>query len=141
MTPRLKGFLLAALSLILLCAGALGIPAAVAGDVHALGWAAIGACSAAIIAPVAVLIFGVPAHLALQRAGKRSLRAYLWTGFGISTCLGILGAVTLPESAARGLIQIFEIAIVLVAGPLSSAVFWGIARPDRAINPKQASPA
>ena len=137
MTSRLKGFLLAALSLILLCAAALGIPALIAGDTHAPLWAALGAYIALFIAPIAVFVFGVPAHLALQSAGKRSLRAYVWTGFGISACLALLGSVTLPESSARGMIQIFEIIIVLIAGPLSAAVFWGVVRPDRATLPKQ----
>jgi hypothetical protein len=141
MTPRLKGFLLAALSLILLCAAALGIPAAIAGDTHAPLWAVLGAYIALVIAPIAVFVLGVPAHLTLQLAGKRSLRAYVWTGFGISAGLALLGSVTLPESSARGLIQTFEILIVLIAGPLSAAVFWCVARPDRAILPKQAPPA
>jgi hypothetical protein len=130
-----KGFVAAILSLVALCAVALGIPAAF-GDVSNLWkWAALGAGIALFIAPVAVAIFGIPAVYALHRTGRTSLRAHVWTGFGISACLATLSALTLPGSEARGIIQIFETVIVLISGPLAAAAFWSVARPDRTIQP------
>ena len=119
---------------------ATGIPAVLLGDQHALGWAAIGAYVGLLVAPIAVAVFGIPSIYVLRRSGNCSLRAYLWTGFGISSSLALISAVTLPESAARGIIQIFEIACMIIAGPFAAAVFWASVRPDRVAEVKQAPP-
>ena len=129
MTPRLKGFIFATLSLVALCA-----LASTAFFLSPIG-AVIGAGIAAVMAPIAILVFGVPAHLGLSRLKKTSLRAYLWTGFAISTVLAFCIAIMLPHGGPRMMIALFEIAIILFAGPCAAWVFWLTLRPDRAAPP------
>jgi len=124
MTPRLKGFIFATLSVIALCA--------LASTVFFLSpiGAVIGAGLATIIAPIAILVFGVPAHLGLSWLKKTSLRAHLWTGFAISTVLAFGIAFKLPHGGARMMIALFEMTIILLAGPCAAWAFWRTVRPD-----------
>lgn len=129
MTLRLKGFIFAALSLIAICA------AATAASFGSPGGAIVGAVAGSVLAPLSLLVFGLPAHLGLRHFGRTSLRAHLWTGFAIAAMLAFAGALTLPHGGARMVLQLFEIALILICGPCAALVFWLTVRPDRAAPP------
>jgi len=139
MWTAIKGLVLATLSLIVLCIVAVALPAIIAGD-HALGWALIGAYMGMLIVPAPVLLFGTLSHFGLRWLGRTSLRAYLWTAFGLSAFLALLIAIRLPTSEARGMIALFEILLILIGGPCAAIVFWYTVRPDRSMASKEHSP-
>jgi hypothetical protein len=138
MRPSFKGYLYATLSLIVLAAAVCAIPPLAAYQ-NPVGWMFLGACAGAMIAPVAVLLIGVPAHLALQKTARKSLRAYLWAGFGSAALLSFAVAVSLPHGGARMAVALFEIFVVLLGGPCAAAAFWHGARPDRSAIAKPAA--
>ena len=110
-----KGLLFAALSLTLLGMFPFGL---------------MGMIIAAAASVIVVPIFGTLTYLGLERFGKTSLRSYLWAGFGISTVLAVVLSLHLPHSSARMLISLYEIAYVLIGGPLAAWAFWRTLRPD-----------
>jgi hypothetical protein len=110
-----KGLLFAACSLILL---------------GMVPFGAIGMFIAAFASVFVVPIFGISAFLGLQWFGRTSLRAYLWTGFGISTVLAFALAIRLPHTSGRMLVALYEIAYILIGGPLAAWAFWRTVRPD-----------
>ena len=126
----IKGLVLGALSMVAFGALALFIAAAIDGE--PLVGALLGAYIAGFVAPVAMLVFGLPAHIALRWAGLSSLRAYLWAGFGLAAALCLAMSLSLPHSAARFIVALIEMAFVIVCGPMAAAVFWYAVRPDRA---------
>ena len=138
MRSAFKGYLSATLSLIVLAAAVCAIPALAAYQ-NPVGWTLIGAYMGAMIAPIAVLFIGVPAHLVLQMTARTSLRAYVWTGFGVAALLSFAVAIALPHGGARMVVALFEIAVILLGGPCAAAAFWYGARPDRPIIAKQAA--
>jgi hypothetical protein len=135
MTPRLKGFILATLSLIVL--GAVGFAAFIGSPAGVI----VGGIGSAVFGPMAMLMFGLPAHLLLNWFGKPSLRAYVWAGFIVSAALAALAAIPVPHGDARLIFQFFQILLIIIGGPLAASVFWWGARPDLATQQTQTPPA
>jgi len=134
----IKGFLAAILSVVVLCGALIGVPAALGGVESFLGGLVIGVGAALFIAPIAIALFGIPIVYLLRRLGRNTLRAYFWASFGTCTCLAFWMAFNLPANSARGFQGIFEILVVLIAGPCAATVFWSVTRPDQAIKQKTA---
>ena len=130
MLRSVKGYAYATLSLIALAAMIGAIFAVLSSDNPVSGML-LGAAMGVVIAPLPVLVIGVPAHLVLQRISRASLRAYLWAGFGVAALLAAAIGMALPHGGARMVVALIEIAAVLLGGPCAAAGFWYGARPDR----------